>query len=118
MYVSDMMNNRDRTYLEKLRAFGWIGYGPLRWCCHMLADTVEELHAMADALEIPRAWFRDPVSRMTSFAHYDLTQDKRNEAIGNGAIEIDRQAFEEMTAGPGVAKEDFSAPAQESGFDQ
>jgi hypothetical protein len=54
--------------------------------CHMLADTLEELHRMADALGLKREWFQ-PLST----PHYDIPQTVRNHAIEFGAIEIDRR---------------------------
>jgi hypothetical protein len=54
--------------------------------CHMLADTLDELHAMADAIGMRRIWFQ-PVS----FPHYDLNEERRDAAVRRGAIEVDRR---------------------------
>ena len=55
--------------------------------CHMLADTTEELHAMADKIGIARRWFQGDARA----PHYDICKSKRALAISNGAIEIDRR---------------------------
>ena len=54
--------------------------------CHMIADTEAELHAMAAAIGMKRAWFQP-----RSFPHYDLSQTRRREAVRLGAIEVDRR---------------------------
>jgi len=51
--------------------------------CHMLADTVEELHAMVDKIGIPRRFFKE-----VKYPHYDICQSKRGMAIKNGAIPV------------------------------
>ena len=56
-----------------------------RWA-HLMADTLAELHAMAEALGIPRRAFQDK----TSGAHYDVTAPLREQAIALGAIPISR----------------------------
>ena len=48
--------------------------------CHMLADTAEELHAMADRLGIDR--------RHCQRDHYDICLSKRAKAVKAGAVEI------------------------------
>ena len=58
-----------------------------RWA-HLMADTLDELHAMAGRLEIPRRSFQDK----TSGAHYDVDADRRERAIALGAIPISRHA--------------------------
>ena len=56
-----------------------------RWA-HLMADTLDELHAMAGLLRIPRRAFQDKASG----AHYDVTAELRDLAIGFGAIAISR----------------------------
>lgn len=55
-----------------------------RWC-HMIASTVEELHAMADRLGLRREWFQGD--------HYDIVPAKRTLAIKCGAIPVQRREF-------------------------
>jgi hypothetical protein len=66
------------------------GYGRMTMC-HMLADTPEELHAMADRIGVARRWFQQPPK--ASFFHYDISKGKRALAVKAGAIECDRNAF-------------------------
>lgn len=54
--------------------------------CHMIADSLAELHAMADAIGMQRAWFQP-----TSFPHYDVCLRRRRSALALGAIEVDRR---------------------------
>lgn len=57
--------------------------------CHLYADSVEELHAMAGKLGLKRAWFQDK-----RLQHYDLTPAMREKALAAGAVEdIGRAAF-------------------------
>lgn len=59
--------------------------------CHMMADTLDELHAMADRIGMRRAWFQDKPSG----AHYDLSLRVRARAVKAGAVEI---TYREMGA--------------------
>lgn len=52
---------------------------------HMIADTDEELHAMADRIGVQRKWFQHPGSPQR---HYDIALSKRALAVAAGAIEI------------------------------
>ena len=56
---------------------------------HMIADTLEELHAMADQVGLRRKWFQVHAS----FPHYDLCQAKRALALQAGAVEVDRRGL-------------------------
>ena len=56
-----------------------------RWA-HLMADTLDELHALAARLGIPRRAFQDKASG----AHYDVTARWREEAIRLGAVAISR----------------------------
>lgn len=51
--------------------------------CHMMADSLEELHAMADKLGLKREWFQDG-----RFPHYDICKSNREKAISLGATVI------------------------------
>lgn len=48
--------------------------------CHMIADTEDELHAMADRIGVNRKWFQGD--------HYDIARSKRRRAVRFGAVEI------------------------------
>lgn len=56
--------------------------------CHMLADTTDELLAMADQIGVQRRWLQNPG---TWREHFDISQSKRRLAIRAGAVEIDRK---------------------------
>ena len=56
--------------------------------CHLVADTVAELHSFAVCLGLKRNWFQNK-----SMPHYDLIPNKRELAVKLGAIEIDRSQF-------------------------
>ena len=53
----------------------------------MQADTLEELHAMADQLGLQPAWFQSRPGRPWH-DHYDLTRSKRDHALRLGAIAV------------------------------
>jgi signal recognition particle subunit SEC65 len=50
---------------------------------HMAADSLEELHEMADMVGLQRKWFQDSL-----LPHYDLCQSKKRIAIHHGAIKV------------------------------
>lgn len=62
-----------------------------RWA-HLMADTLEELHAMAARLGIPRRAFQNK----TSGAHYDVPAQLREEAIRLGTVAISRHRDREL----------------------
>lgn len=69
VYVDDMYK----------RQMGRLAIGRSRTmkCSHMIASTDAELHAMAEALGLRRAWFQGD--------HYDISMAKRKQAITLGA---------------------------------
>jgi hypothetical protein len=71
-------------YVDTVRDYPTAGLRHTRFC-HLLADTREELHAMADALGVPRRYFQDHPWRW----HHDLPEPLRPLAVALGAKEID-----------------------------
>lgn len=53
--------------------------------CHMIADTTEELVAMARAIGVNTKWIQHPG---TAREHFDIALVKRAEAVKRGAVEI------------------------------
>lgn len=62
--------------------FPWRGR---RWA-HLLADDLDDLHAFAARLGLPRKAFQD----LRSGAHYDVDADTRERALALGAIAVSR----------------------------
>ena len=52
--------------------------------CHMVADTLEELHVMANEIGMKRAAFQD--APKASHPHYDVSQERRALALELGAV--------------------------------
>ncbi len=73
------------VYVDELRDYGW-RLGP---SCHLIADTVDELHEFAARVGMKRAWFQDEFSAQ----HYDLVASRRVRAVKLGAIELGRTEF-------------------------
>jgi len=57
--------------------------------CHMIADSEEELHQMADKLGIKRKWYQTH----TNYRHYDISKGKREQAIKFGAKALTWREF-------------------------
>ena len=53
--------------------------------CHLIADSTEELLAMADTIHVSHKWIQKPG---TPDEHFDICKSMRECAIRNGAIEI------------------------------
>ncbi|MBD8614721.1 DUF4031 domain-containing protein [Pseudomonas sp. CFBP 13719] len=58
--------------------------------CHMISDSEEELHQMADKLGISRSHHQAPPKH---HSHYDIAQSKRALAIKLGAVQISQKAL-------------------------
>lgn len=54
--------------------------------CHLMADTTEELLAMADRIGVQRRWLQHPG---TPKEHFDISLGKRALAVAAGAIEVE-----------------------------
>ena len=61
--------------------------------CHMLADSTEELLAMADKIGVARRWLQ---KAGTYQEHFDICKSMRVRAVKLGAVEIDRAGLGEI----------------------
>ena len=68
------------VYVDDMRA----GFGHMIMC-HMVADTTEELLAMADRIGVDRKWLQ---RAGTVYEHFDIALSKRALAIQAEAIEV------------------------------
>lgn len=73
------------VYVDDMHLSAMGRYGRMKMS-HMIADTDEELHAMAARIGVARRWWQSP--EKTSGSHYDIAMSKRAEAIAAGAVEI------------------------------
>jgi hypothetical protein len=101
------------VYVDKLAYYGRWKYGR---SCHMVADTIQELHAMAERIGHRREWFQD--TPPASVPHYDLSGPRRILAIKLGAIEVDRRklvalirAYRTRSLGNSPSPESEATPA-------
>lgn len=62
-----------------------------RLWCHLLADSLDELHAFARSIGLKPEWFQ----HRARFPHYDITEAKRKKAVAFGAIEADNRTIVE-----------------------
>lgn len=76
------------VYVDKMKA----PYGRMKMS-HMVADSHEELLAMADRIGVQRKWLQ---YEGTPQEHFDISQSKRALAIEAGAIEIDHRELARM----------------------
>ena len=61
---------------------------PYSYACHLTADTPDELHTFAqEQLGLQRAWYQ-PHPSNPACCHYDLTANKRRQALRAGAIAL------------------------------
>lgn len=68
------------VYIDDMRA----PFGRMKMC-HMMADSTEELLAMADLIGVDRRWIQHPG---TNHEHFDIAMSKRRLALEAGAVEV------------------------------
>lgn len=77
------------VYVDDMQA----PYGRMKMC-HMVADTDEELHAMADRIGVARRWWQSPAC--TSGSHYDIALTKKALALEAGAVSVTQRQLAAM----------------------
>lgn len=55
---------------------------PYKYFCHLMADSLDELHTFADRLGLQKAWFQNH----PKYPHYDITAQKRRMAVRMGPL--------------------------------
>ena len=59
---------------------------------HMAADSLDELHKMAQDIGVAKRHFQDKVGK----PHYDICKQNKKKAIELGAIEVDDRKLIEL----------------------
>lgn len=73
------------VYVDPMFATAPTSRWPYKHACHLFSDrSLDELHAFADRLGLRRSWFQ----KHPRLSHYDLTENKRREAILLGAVSV------------------------------
>ena len=67
------------VYVDDMYKYPMGQFGRMKMS-HMIADTDEELHAMADRIGLARKWYQGD--------HYDVSLALRGKAIAAGAVAI------------------------------
>jgi Protein of unknown function (DUF4031) len=57
--------------------------------CHLVADSITELHQFAELLGLKREWFQD----QTQYPHYDVTVAVKVRALRIGALVGDKRTI-------------------------
>ena len=68
------------VYVDSMQA----AYGRMKMC-HMIADSTDELLAMADNIGVNRKWLQ---KAGTAHEHFDIALSKRAHAVSAGAVEV------------------------------
>jgi hypothetical protein len=91
------------VYVDDMRA----AYGRMVMC-HMIADTTEELLAMADQIGVQRKWLQRQGSHRE---HFDIAQSKRALALKHGAQAITQRELAKLI----LVKRAYVMAAREEG---
>ena len=76
----------DRLFKRSPKSLQARKYG--NFWCHLLSDSIEELHDFARELGLKRGYYQH-----RPIPHYDLTRNKRQQAIKLGAAKISTKEY-------------------------
>lgn len=85
----------DNMHLSPMGRFGRMKM------CHMIADSTDELLAMADRIGVARRWLQKAGS---PYEHFDIAMSKRVLAVRFGAVEITMRELAGKTRARAVAE--------------
>ncbi|ETX26591.1 DUF4031 domain-containing protein [Roseivivax isoporae] len=72
------------VYVDDMHLLPLGRFGRMKMC-HMIADSTDELLAMADRIGVSRRWIQ---KAGTAGEHFDIAMSKRAAAVAAGAVEI------------------------------
>lgn len=72
------------VYVDDMHTTPMGQFGRMKMC-HMVADTTDELLAMADRIGVARKWLQ---KAGTHHEHFDIAMSKRALAVRAGAVEV------------------------------
>jgi|ERR1044072_1525400 hypothetical protein len=75
------------VYVDPPLEWPWTPRWPYRSVSHLYADTPEELHDFARSIGLKRVWCSDHTQPDSRLLHYDLSPNKRKQAVRAGAEE-------------------------------
>jgi len=91
------------VYVDNAMIPATVGRVRARWC-HLTADTQEELRAFAASIGLNPAWWQTckrkcgPEGKPCIHWHFDVTRERRADAVAAGAQEIDIRRMSEILA--------------------
>lgn len=80
------------VYVDDMYRYALGRFGRMKMS-HMIADTTEELVAMADRIGVARRWIQKPG---TPDEHFDVAMSARKKAIAAGAVEMEMRELVRM----------------------
>ncbi|WP_363324899.1 DUF4031 domain-containing protein [Eleftheria terrae] len=83
------------VYVDDMHTIPMGQYGRMKMC-HMVADSTDELLAMADRIGVARQWLQ---KAGTHHEHFDIAMSKRAEAVKAGAVEVTMSEVGRITRG-------------------
>ncbi len=92
--MSEGSGRAARFYVDPIRDWRPEGWSAPKWIpretCHLATDgTLDDLHAFAESIAVPRFAFHAGATR----PHYDLRDDGRERAVLAGALEVTSKAL-------------------------
>lgn len=90
------------VYVDDMHNSSMGQYGRMKMC-HMIADSSEELLAMADRIGVARKWLQHAG---THREHFDIAMSKRKLAVEAGAKEITMRELARITMSRRPGQED------------
>lgn len=83
------------VYIDDMYRYPMGRFGRMKMS-HMVADTVEELHDLADKIGVARKWVQQ-AHMGKGWVHYDMALAARARAIEHGAVQITLRELAMMT---------------------